>query len=79
MRGVESDRHCAYDRDTQGPNGARAAETSATSSSPNLSAARRTTAQLCEVRYVLQDAVRDARRCSSPFRISVRAVGQLVD
>ena len=35
-------------------------------------------AQLCEVRYALQDAVRDARRCSSSFRISVRAVGQLV-
>ena len=42
---------------------------------PILSAARRTTAQLCEVRYAV---VRDARRCSSSFRISVRAVGQLV-
>jgi len=35
MRGVGSDRHCVRNRHAQGPNGARAAETSATTSSPN--------------------------------------------
>ena len=35
-------------------------------------------AQRCEAPHALQDAVRGARRCSSSFRISVRAACQLV-
>ena len=43
-----------------------------------LSAVRRTTTPTGEARHAPQDVGRDARRCSSSFRISVRAVDQSV-
>jgi hypothetical protein len=62
------------------PTRSKAAETSAMNSSaqswPLLVVPKR---RRFEARHALQDAVRDARRCSSSFKISVRAVSQLID